>query len=54
MAGTIAQAVKQINNTVFLRSLDESVTKQSVVLRLLSLCGWNQFDLSGVAPEYTG
>ena len=53
MAGTIAQAVKQINNTVFLRSLDESATKQSVVLRLLSLCGWNQFDLSEVAPEYT-
>ena len=52
-AGTIAQAVKQINNTVFLRSLDESATKQSVVLRLLSLCGWNQFDLSEVAPEYT-
>ena len=53
MAGTIAQAVEQINNTVFLRSLDESATKQGVVLRLLSLCGWNQFDLSEVSPEYT-
>ena len=53
MADTIAQAVKQIKNTVFLRSLDESATKQSVVLRLLSLCGWDPFDLSQVAPEYT-
>ena len=53
MAGIIAQAVEQINNTVFLRSLDESATKQGVVLRLLSLCGWNQFDLSEVSPEYT-
>ena len=42
-----------IKNTVFLRSLDESATKQSVVLRLLSLCGWDPFDLSQVAPEYT-
>ena len=53
MAGTIAQAVEQINNTVFLRSVDESATKQGVVLRLLSLCGWDPFDLSQVAPEYT-
>ena len=53
MAETIAQAVKQIKNTVFLTSLDESATKQSVVLRLLSLCGWDPFDLSQVAPEYT-
>ena len=53
MAETIAQAVKQIKNTVFLRSLDESATKQSVVLRLRSLCGWDPFDLSQVAPEYT-
>ena len=53
MAETIAQAVEQIKNTVFLTSLDESATKQSVVIRLLSLCGWNQFDLSQVVPEYT-
>ena len=33
--------------------MDESATKQGVVLRLLSLCGWNQFDLSEVSPEYT-
>ena len=53
MAETIARAVEQIKNTVFLTSLDESATKQSVVLRLLSLCGWNPFDLSQVVPEYT-
>ena len=49
MAETIAQAVKQIKNTVFLTNLDESATKQSVVLRLLSLCGWDPFDLSQAA-----
>ena len=52
MAETISQAVKQIKNTVSLTSLDESATKQSVVLRLLSLCGWDPFDLSQVVPEY--
>ena len=36
MAETIAQAVEQIKNTVSLRSLDESATKQGVALRLLS------------------
>ncbi len=35
MAETIAQAVEQIKNTVSLRSLDESATKQGVALRLL-------------------
>ena len=53
MAEAIAQAVEQIKKTVFLASLDESATKQSVVLRLLSLCGWDPFDPSQVVPEYT-
>ena len=53
MAETIARAVEQINKTVFLASLDESVTKQSLVLRLLSLCGWDPFDPAQVVPEYT-
>ena len=33
--------------------LDESATKQGVVLRLLSLTGWDTFDISQVVPEYT-
>ena len=53
MAETIAQAVKQIKNTVSLRSLNESATKQGMALRLLSLAGWNPFDVSEVVPEYT-
>ena len=53
MAETIAQAVEQIKKTVFLASLDESATKQSVVLRMLSLCGWDPFDPLQVVPEYT-
>ena len=53
MAETIARAVEQIKSTGLLRSLDESATKQGVVLRLLYLAGWNTFDVSEVVPEYT-
>ena len=53
MSETIAGAVAQIKNTLPLASLDEARTKQGVVLRLLSLAGWNAFDLSEVTPEYT-
>ena len=49
----IAQAVEQIRNTVSMGVLDESATKQGVVLRLLSLAGWDTFDISQVVPEYT-
>ena len=52
MAETIAQAAEQIKRTVSLTSLDESATKQVVVLRLLSLAGWNTYDISEVTPEY--
>ena len=53
MAETIAQAVQQLKNIVNLHELDESATKQGVVLRLLSIAGWNTFDVSKVMPEYT-
>ncbi len=53
MAETIAQAVQQLKNVVNLYELDESATKQGVVLRLLSIAGWNTFDVSKVMPEYT-
>ena len=49
----IAQAVEQIRNTLSLSGLDESATKQGVVLRLLGLAGWDTFDVSQVVPEYT-
>ena len=52
MAGMIAQEVERIKSSGTLRSLDESATKQGVVLRLLSLAGWDTFDVSEVVPEY--
>ncbi len=53
MSETIAGAATQIKNTMPLASLDEARTKQGIVLYLLSLAGWNAFDLSEVTPEYT-
>ena len=49
----IAQALEQIKETLSYRGLDESATKQGVVLRLLGLAGWNIFDVSEVLPEHT-
>ncbi len=34
-------------------TFDEAATKQAVVLRLLSLLGWDTFDIDGVTPEYS-
>ena len=53
MAGMIAQEVERIKGSVSLRTLDESATKQGVVLRLLKVAGWDTFDVSEVVPEYT-
>ncbi|MFQ5873335.1 MAG: hypothetical protein ACE5JL_06000 [Dehalococcoidia bacterium] len=53
MSETIAQAVIALRSSVLLGSLDEPGTKQGIVLRLLSLAGWDAFDLSEVVPEYT-
>ena len=49
----IAQEVERIKSSASLQTLDESATKQGVVLRLLSLAGWDTFDVSEVVPEYT-
>ncbi|MCY4364760.1 MAG: hypothetical protein OXE17_00810 [Chloroflexi bacterium] len=49
----ICLAVEQIKGALSFGSMDESATKQGVVLRLLSVAGWDTFDTSQVVPEYT-
>jgi len=34
-------------------TFDEAATKQAVVLRLLSILGWDTFDIDEVTPEYS-
>ena len=53
MGQRIAQQLVEIKKTLAQRDLDESATKQGVVLRLLSLAGWDVFNVSEVTPEYT-
>ena len=53
MTETIAEAVADLRGSAPLGNLDEAATKQGIVLRLLSLAGWNPFDLSEIVPEYT-
>ena len=49
----ISHAVEQMKATASFGAMDESATKQGVVLRLLSIAGWDTFDISQVVPEYT-
>ena len=53
LSETISDAVIKPIRGVSLVSLDESATKQGVVLRLLSLAGWDAFHVSEFVPEYT-
>ena len=49
----ISRAVEQIKATASFGAMDESATKQGVVLKLLNVAGWDTFDISQVVPEYT-
>ena len=53
MVQRIAKELAGIKNTLSQRDLDESATKQGVVLKLLSMAGWDVFNISEVTPEYT-
>jgi predicted type IV restriction endonuclease len=45
--------VRELKTSRKMLSFDEASTKQAVVLRLLSLLGWNIFDVEEVAPDYS-
>lgn len=45
--------VKDLRSNKKLRALDEASIKQAVVLRLLSLLGWDIFDVDEVYPDFS-
>jgi len=45
--------VKEVQKNRRLTSLDEASTKQVVILKMLTLLGWNQFNIDEVTPEYS-
>ncbi len=53
MKENLIQAIKEIRSDNSLLILDEASIKSAIILRLLSLLGWNPFDINQVKPEYT-
>ena len=53
MKENLIKAIKEIRSDSSLLILDEASIKSAIILRLLSLLGWNPFDINQVKPEYT-
>lgn len=53
MKERVITAINEIRDSGSLSILDEASIKSSVIQRLLSLLGWNPFDVNEVKPEYT-
>lgn len=53
MKEALVTAINEIRENKSLFTLDEASIKSGVILRLLSLLGWNPFDINEVKPEYT-
>jgi predicted type IV restriction endonuclease len=53
MKEQLVSKINEISNDKSMLILDEASIKTSVVLRLLSLIGWDPFDINEVKPEYT-
>lgn len=52
MQKQIQSFIKDLKSNKKLSSYDEASTKQAVVLRMLSLLGWDIFDVEKVYPDY--
>lgn len=53
MEEKLLSLVEQLRSDKRLASFDEAATKQIVILRILSLLGWNIYDIDEVMPEYS-
>lgn len=53
MSEKLLQVINQLKSDKRLVSFDEASTKQAVILRILSLIGWDTFNIDEVVPEYS-
>jgi len=53
MSEKLLQLINQLKSDKRLVSFDEASTKQAVILRILSLIGWDTFNIDEVVPEYS-
>lgn len=53
MQTELTKTIAELKSSGSIGAFDEASTKAAVVLRLLSVLGWNPFDVEEVKPEYT-
>ncbi|MFH1798227.1 MAG: restriction endonuclease subunit R [Candidatus Omnitrophota bacterium] len=53
MREKLLHLIEQLKSDRRLVSFDEAATKQAVILRILSLLGWDTFNIDEVIPEYS-
>lgn len=53
MKEEVLKVIKELRSNEHLNSLDEAATKQAVILKILSILGWDPFNVSEVYPEYS-
>ena len=53
MKGKIESFISELRSNKKIYTFDEGSTKQALVLRLLSLLGWDIFDVEEVCPDYS-
>ncbi|MBN1831597.1 MAG: restriction endonuclease subunit R [Deltaproteobacteria bacterium] len=52
MEKNILEFIEEIQSDARYDSFDEAAVKQGIVLKLLSLLGWDPFDINQIKPEY--
>jgi len=53
MKDNLLQFIQELQADKRLISFDEAATKQAIILRLLSILGWNTYRIDEIHPEYT-
>ncbi len=53
MEEQLALLIEKLKSDRRISSFDEAATKQTIVLRILSILGWDQYDIDMVRPEYS-
>jgi hypothetical protein len=53
MKENLISAIKEIQTNTMIFTFDEASIKSGVIQRMLSLLGWNPFDIKEVKPEFT-
>lgn len=53
MEEKLLELINEMKSDGRLKSFDEAATKQTIIMRILSILGWNTYNIDEVCPEYT-